>query len=175
MIARLNSDNTSMSFLDVMACALGGMSMLFLILAIMPHQGSVANEREFAHQISTIPSKPKPTYGSKSAPKPVLYSIEHPNCEVINQSARHDEDDKKIKQVLWSQQDHLGSTRRIGYARILANQGATLLFRNCKETGNFVVVKIKDEGAKHDVKIIDSQGAQTKLTYKNNQWTANNG
>ena len=175
MIATLNSDNTSMSFLDVMACALGGMSMLFLILAIMPHQGAVANERQLADQISTIPSKPKPTHGRKSTPKPVLYSIEHPNCEVINQSVNHDVDDRKIKQVVWSQHDNFGGGRRIGYARILANQGATLLFRNCMEIGNFVVVKIKDEAAKHDVKIIDSQGEQTALTYKNNQWTANNG
>ncbi len=170
---KMSNDNTSMSFLDVMACALGGMAMLFLILAIMPHQGSDAKQQERTDQISMIPATPKPTQGNESKPKPVLYSIEHPNCLVENQSASSQADKLKPIAVLWSQTDGLNNARRRGYARILAGENAKIMFRDCIGPGDFMVEKIKDENAKSDIALLKRQGSQTILRYRSYVWGAN--
>jgi hypothetical protein len=170
----MSSENTSMSFLDVMACALGGMAMLFLILAIMPHQGAIAKQKDRTDQISTIPATPKPTQGKESKRKPVLYSIEHPNCDVDIQSVIPVMDDLKPKPVIWSQMDGLDNSRRRGFVRIFAGVNAKILFRNCKGTGEFVVVKIKDEYTKKNVYPLEKKGSQTVLHYINNVWEAKN-
>ncbi len=132
-----NQASNSTSFLDVLACALGGMAMLFLILSIMPHQGTTAKQTDNTLDVSIMPATPKPTQGREVNEKPALYQIEHPDCELTY--TRQDDD------FIWSQSDGKVNGRRIGYFRIIkSGKNTTVDLKDCKGEGDIIVRKIMD-------------------------------
>ncbi len=71
------SPDASLSFLDVLACALGGSALLFLILTTLPHSGANAPKNSDAITASTVEVTPAPAGAPAPAP-PKLFRIEHP-------------------------------------------------------------------------------------------------
>lgn len=71
--------DASLSFLDVLACALGGSALLFLILTTLPHSGANAPEASDAITASTVEVTPAPAGAPAPAP-PKLFRIEHPDA-----------------------------------------------------------------------------------------------
>lgn len=83
------SPDASLSFLDVLACALGGSSLLFLILTTLPHSGANAPKASDAVTASMVEVTPAPAGAPAPAP-PKLFRIEHPaECLIVleNQEA----------------------------------------------------------------------------------------
>lgn len=74
--------DSSLSFLDVLACALGGSSLLFLILTTLPHTGGNAPKAADALTVSTVEVAPA-IEGALARPAPKLFRIEHPTeCQL---------------------------------------------------------------------------------------------
>ena len=77
-----SSPDASLSFLDVLACALGGSALLFLILTTLPHSGANAPKASDAITASTVEVTPAPAGAPAPAP-PKLFRIEHPRkCQL---------------------------------------------------------------------------------------------
>jgi len=75
----MSFESNSTSFMDVLACALGGSAILFLILSTLPHAGSTAKtkpEKDISLQVST----PTPRKGNESRINTMLFQITHPDC-----------------------------------------------------------------------------------------------
>ncbi|WP_348236156.1 hypothetical protein [Vibrio parahaemolyticus] len=70
--------DASLSFLDVLACALGGSSLLFLILTTLPHSGANAPKPSDAITASTVQVAPALAGAPAPAP-PKLFRIELPS------------------------------------------------------------------------------------------------
>ncbi|WP_417517939.1 hypothetical protein [Marinobacter sp.] len=76
------SPDASLSFLDVLACALGGSALLFLILTTLPHSGANAPKVSDAITASTVEVTPALAGAPAPAP-PKLFRIEHPaQCQL---------------------------------------------------------------------------------------------
>lgn len=76
------SPDASLSFLDVLACALGGSALLFLILTTLPHTGANAPKASDSLTASTVEVTPALSGAPAPAP-PKLFRIELPeNCQL---------------------------------------------------------------------------------------------
>ena len=78
----MGNDSTSTSFLDILACALGGTALLFLILVTLPHHGDKAETRVITTQISPIQAPQADTGKPQEEVRPRLFLVSHPECQL---------------------------------------------------------------------------------------------
>ncbi|MDO6774666.1 hypothetical protein Q4591_04800 [Shewanella sp. 3_MG-2023] len=127
----MQADGNSTSFLDVMACALGGMAMLFLILSVLPHSGEPLKVESRQGAKSVIPLSAPTSDGKAGIETPVLVRVTHPYCEVI---AGIDYDNVDyVSGISWSALEDPELGLRVGLLRIAPASSGKIEFRNCRQ------------------------------------------
>lgn len=106
-----DEERDATSFMDCLACGLGGAAMLCFILITLPHQGATIKSQ------AQVPGRPTPAKasppGENSEPRPLLFRIGH-SCPIAKLEKPEDADMSKRDRAA---QVSL-STRRKAEARI---------------------------------------------------------
>lgn len=129
----MHADGSSTSFLDVMACALGGMAMLFLILSVLPHFGEPLNAESNEGAESVIPLSAPTREGRAGIATPVMMMVSHPYCKVDTGADLYDADE--VAGAVWSALDETESGMRRGILRLAPNGNSKITFYDCRNSG----------------------------------------
>jgi hypothetical protein len=164
--------DSTYSFLDVLACALGGTAMLFLLLTIMPHAGAIAKARP-DRDISLIPASPTPRQGKETRVQTRLFRIQYPNCKLEAPAKPTSGNSKKIPGIVsLSVIDGMDANgMREAMVRISTNQNNDyfiLKVRNCKSDQPFIISSLLNPGG--EPTFILSSLNRDKLKYNKGRW-----
>ncbi|MEW8623021.1 MAG: hypothetical protein AB2559_15695 [Candidatus Thiodiazotropha endolucinida] len=137
--------DASLSFLDVLACALGGSSLLFLILTILPHTGANAPKAAKALTASTVQVTPAPI-GAPAPAAPKLFRIEHPHgCKLTfdSKDEKHAEIGRLMAQTAPQRPEYWLRIGPDGEVGEVEKKNIKLRFDNCPRGDTFVIRAVR--------------------------------
>lgn len=162
------SDDVSISFLDVLACAMGGSALLFLILSTLPHVGASAPKAAETITDSTVEATPVPD-GDPSLAGPKLFRIEHPSgCILSVEQPDFAQLDFGLGNELTAN-DRPEHWLRLGPFENKEVRSATLGFSECPSGGQFIIRPVLDS-AQVETAVRDVPATKGKLEYSAGTW-----